>query len=158
MVLSNLLHTKMKLSLWRTVGISNSVENRRMTHICPYRFTNSSQFQNGKATAHLFIQSFTKILNFITILLYIISQLVDYHHLQKQIKSSTNWHSKNIYLQYGKIKSCFLNFMMYSLPASHLTLLTQKYIWEAIFSSTYIISSNFTFAYESRISLWSAFS
>ena len=92
-----------------------------------YSQTESSRFQKGKSIAHPFIQSAIKILNFITILLHIISELVNYQIQGKQvIKPRTEWHRKNIYLQYGKIKSCFLSFKIRSLPPSHLTLLTQQ--------------------------------
>lgn len=59
-----------------------------------------------------------EILNCITVLLH----SVYYYNQWKQVtESSTKWH-KNIDLQFGKIENCFLNFMIYYLPISHLTL------------------------------------
>lgn len=89
MALSNLLRTKMKPSLWRTVGISNSVESR-MTHICPSRFTNRklsmSKWQVNCPPFHSVFHQNTNFFSYLVVQYFIIGQLTQ---SLKVIKSST---------------------------------------------------------------------
>ena len=155
---SNLLHTKMKLSLWRTVGISNSAESR-MTHICPSRFTNRklsiSKWQINCPPFHSVFHQNTNFFSYLSAHYFIIGQL---SWSLKVIKSSTKCtehvpstqQNKKLFLEFHDI--FFANFSSDPVNSRNMYKKKKKYVWKAIFSSTYIISSIFTFACEITVS------
>lgn len=129
MVNSNLLH-KMKLSLWRTVGISNSIESR-MTYSCPYKLTNKKLLISKRQVN---CPPFNSVFCWKTKFYYYSVAhyfLINYNQWKQVIKSSTKWHRRNTAIWQN---SCFLTLMMCSLPTSHLNKLIQQICMKGNFS------------------------